>query len=84
MTYSTLFGGMLVLLAGACSNESPTYNPGTAGATAGTSGGGSGGVATGTAIAGAWTADYFLAQIKWWLGEQQTLNTFNIGTTLLF
>ena len=29
-------------------------------------------------------ADYFLAQIKWWLGEQQTLNTFNVGTTLLF
>ena len=29
-------------------------------------------------------ADYFLAQIKWWLDEQQTLNTFNVGTTLLF
>ena len=29
-------------------------------------------------------ADYFLAKIKWWLGEQQTLNTFNVGTTLLF
>ena len=56
MAYSRLFLAMLVLLAGACSNEAPTYNPGTAGATAGTSGGGSGGsggVATGTAIAGA-------------------------------
>ena len=222
MAYSRLFLGMLVVVAGACSNEAPTYNPGTAGATAGTSGGGSGGtggVATGTAIAGAldgylhlipcnansgsgydcgnigcmagtvtqtmqfpiggvagqvydmtfhlrgvvegyavqrrharqrghdadadhdgqrslpprrhaagdgserlrlqhhaarghagrhrpreqilpqldsdhaarhhtdyliFGADYFLAQIKWWLGEQQTLNTFNVGTTLLF
>jgi hypothetical protein len=56
MTYSKLFLGTLVLLVGGCSNEAPTYNPGTAGATAGTSGGGSGGtggVATGTAIAGA-------------------------------
>jgi hypothetical protein len=26
----------------------------------------------------------FFAQIKRWLGEQQTLNTFNVGTTLLF
>jgi len=51
MAYSKLFFGVLVLLAGACSNEAPTY---------------------------------FLAQIKWWLGEQQTLNTFNVGTTLLF
>ena len=56
MAYSKLFLGTLVLLVGGCSNEAPTYNPGTAGATAGTSGGGSGGtggVATGTAIAGA-------------------------------
>ena len=45
MAYSKLFLAMLVLLAGACSNEAPTYNPGTAGATAGTSGGGSGGPA---------------------------------------
>ena len=28
--------------------------------------------------------DYFLADIKWWLGERQTLHTFSLGTTLLF
>jgi hypothetical protein len=28
--------------------------------------------------------DYFLADIKWRLGERQTLNTFSIGTTLMF
>jgi hypothetical protein len=53
MAFSKLFLGVLVLLGGGCSNEAPTYKPGTAGATAGTSGGGSGEVATGPAIAGA-------------------------------
>jgi hypothetical protein len=45
-----LAGVLILLLTGACSNEAPTLNAGTAGTT-GT--GGSGGAATGTAIAGA-------------------------------
>lgn len=50
MAYSKLFLGTLVLLVGGCSNEAPTYNPGTAGTAGGGGSGGTGGVATGTAI----------------------------------
>ena len=60
MNYSKLLGGVLALLAGACSNEAPTLMAGTAGSTGTGGSGGTGGVATGTAIAGAFDGWMFL------------------------
>ncbi len=29
-------------------------------------------------------ADYFRADVRWWLGEEQVVNGFNLGSTLVW